>query len=335
MASPMAMPSGSAVLGRNVQGKAPPLRKLTALRKAFPTACYPLLCVEVSDSRRKGLSLEETLASFAARWAQLGHVNPPGAVSSSAQPPLWPPAGSPDRAPGVSGHLGAHQSSQGGPAAAMLAAGVEPEPLREGMAVFRGLLLPAMQQWLVQLYLAVGDSHRRSGFGCFESARGGRFALNYGHRAQYIDELSEFPPALRQLQAAIRAAVLDSGLCGDAPASVAIINYYGGRSNGMGWHVDADMDPPHVTPEEAQGSAVVSLSVGDACDFCYRTAGRGFSRGARQAAAGRVRLESGDVVVFGGPSRQVEHCVDGLYAGTRPKGLKMPPGRINITFRNW
>lgn len=217
------------------------------------------------------------------------------------------------------------QGSQAG----MLAACVQPEPLREGMAVFRGLVLPAMQQWLADLYAALGDSRRRSGFGCFERGRGGRLMLNYGHRAQYIDELSELPTALRELQVAIREVVQKSGLCGDAQASVAIINYYGERSNGMGWHVDADMDPPHVTPEEAQSSAVVSLSIGDACDFCYR------APGTRQGAVSRLLLESGDVLVFGGVSRQVEHCVDGIYDGRRPIGLRMPSGRINITFRNW
>jgi len=179
------------------------------------------------------------------------------------------------------------------------------------------------------MFLVVGDgSGSRADFGCFWQEGGGRMKLNYGHRAQYVDELAEFPATLRALHAATRDVVVASRICGDAPASVAIINYYGGRSNGMGWHVDADLDPPHVSPEDAQGSAVVSLSIGDSCEFCYR------GQGSRQVGQ-KVRLESGDVLVFGGPRRSVEHCVDGIHQGTRPPWLRMPRGRINITFRYW
>lgn len=226
------------------------------------------------------------------------------------------------------------------------------EFLREGMAIFRGLLSPTTQQWLADLFLFAGDSGQRGGFGCFNRRPDGRLVLNYGHRAQYVDELAEFPPAMRALQAGIRSRIRDAQFCGDAPASVAIVNYYGGASSGMGWHVDADTDPPHVAPEEAHGSAVVSLSIGDACDFCYRPAratvtspcrrgpdGKGSGKGSKaqpMQQEHRLRLESGDVLVFGGPSRDIEHCVDGLHgAGSRPPFLRMLPGRLNITFRNW
>merc|ERR1712060_281598 len=139
------------------------------------------------------------------------------------------------------------------------------------------------------------------------------------------------PAALREIQSGIQSLVESSRICSDAAASVAIMNYYGPRSSGMGWHVDADTDPPHVTCEVAQNSAVVSLSIGDSCDFCYRDAGGG--RGGKSEH--RVKLDSGDVLVFGGPSRSVEHCVDGIYKGSRPPDLRMLPGRINVTFRHW
>merc|ERR1712060_978174 len=125
------------------------------------------------------------------------------------------------------------------------------------------------------------------------------------------DEIQEFPPALRELHDALRTLVVESRLCGDCPASVAVFNYYGERSNGMGWHVDADTNPPNVSPEAAQKSAVVSLSVGAACDFYYRNQR---SDGSQQV----LRLNSGDVLVFGGPSRSVEHCVNGVYSAAMP-----------------
>lgn len=314
----------STLNNRNVQGKAPPLRKLTALRKAFPEACYPLLCVAVAESRQAQLSLDETLAAFGDRWSRLGSKNPPAALTASARtvrPPTMRCASQSVPAP----RAGRWNRSTSTPSAWVLPA-APLEQLRDGMAVFRGLLPPEVQQWLADLFFAVGDSGDREGFGCFSRAPGGRFVLNYGHRAQYVDEVVEFPGLFQELHRALRATVSSAEICGDAPASVAVVNFYGARSSGMGWHIDADSDPPHVSAEEAQGSAVVSLSIGDACNFCYRgSAGPG----------GEVRLESGDVLVFGGPSRSVEHRVAGIHHGCRPKELQMPRGRINITFRYW
>lgn len=57
------------------------------------------------------------------------------------------------------------------------------------------------------------------------------------------------------------------------------------------------------TPESLRAQLpVVSLSLGDAADFAY-----GSSPDAD--AAGSVRLESGDLLVFGGPGRMVFHAV--------------------------
>jgi alkylated DNA repair dioxygenase AlkB len=50
-----------------------------------------------------------------------------------------------------------------------------------------------------------------------------------------------------------------------------------------------------------------------------------------------VKLESGDVIVFGGPARMVFHAVPKIYPGTAPeqllKATGLRPGRINLTFR--
>jgi alkylated DNA repair protein (DNA oxidative demethylase) len=47
-----------------------------------------------------------------------------------------------------------------------------------------------------------------------------------------------------------------------------------------------------------------------------------------------VRLESGDLLVFGGPSRMIHHGVSGIVPHSRPPWLRMVPGRLNFTFRN-
>ena len=44
-------------------------------------------------------------------------------------------------------------------------------------------------------------------------------------------------------------------------------------------------------------------------------------------------LESGDLVVFGGPNRRIFHGVPKVHAGTGPMDLGLPPGRLSITVR--
>ena len=128
-----------------------------------------------------------------------------------------------------------------------------------------------------------------------------------------------------------RSAVLDGGdhKPGDhersgAPAytpDAALVNLYG-RGATMGLHQDRD---------EASLAPVVSLSLGDACTFRFGTPehrGRPYTD---------VRLESGDLVVFGGPSRMAFHGVPKVFDSTAPswcrEALGVEPGRVNITLR--
>jgi alkylated DNA repair protein (DNA oxidative demethylase) len=109
-----------------------------------------------------------------------------------------------------------------------------------------------------------------------------------------------------------------------APAytpDAALVNLYG-RGSTMGLHQDRD---------EASTAPVVSLSLGDACTFRFGTPehrGRPYTD---------VRLESGDLVVFGGPSRMAFHGVPKVFDGTAPawcrEVLGAEPGRVNITLR--
>ncbi|GAA1054491.1 alpha-ketoglutarate-dependent dioxygenase AlkB [Dietzia natronolimnaea] len=101
----------------------------------------------------------------------------------------------------------------------------------------------------------------------------------------------------------------------------ALVNLYG-RDATMGLHQDRD---------EASSAPVVSLSLGDACTFRFGTPhhrGRPYTD---------VRLESGDLVVFGGPSRMAFHGVPRVFDGTAPAWcrdvLGAGPGRVNITLR--
>jgi len=46
-----------------------------------------------------------------------------------------------------------------------------------------------------------------------------------------------------------------------------------------------------------------------------------------------VELRSGDLLVFGGPSRRIYHGVPKVLEGTAPSSLDLPPGRVSITLR--
>lgn len=107
------------------------------------------------------------------------------------------------------------------------------------------------------------------------------------------------------------------GGAGPYRPDVALINWYGPGAK-MGMHADRD---------EASPAPVVSLSLGDSCVFRFGTA----------AGRGRpwtdVVLGSGDLFVFGGPSRLAFHGVPRVLAGTADPAVGIEAGRFNITVR--
>ncbi|MGW1274438.1 alpha-ketoglutarate-dependent dioxygenase AlkB family protein [Streptomyces sp. NPDC002491] len=101
-----------------------------------------------------------------------------------------------------------------------------------------------------------------------------------------------------------------------AAYDIALVNFYDGDAR-MGMHRDAD---------EQSDAPVVSLSLGDSCVFRFgnpRTRTRPYTD---------VELRSGDLFVFGGPSRLAYHGVPRVLPGTAPPALGLT-GRLNITLR--
>jgi DNA oxidative demethylase len=86
----------------------------------------------------------------------------------------------------------------------------------------------------------------------------------------------------------------------------------------MGMHADKD---------ERSLAPVVSLSLGASCVFRF---GNTESRGRPWTD---VELESGDLFVFGGPSRLAYHGVPRVQPGTGDPGIGLAAGRLNITLR--
>jgi DNA oxidative demethylase len=122
--------------------------------------------------------------------------------------------------------------------------------------------------------------------------------------------VQEFPLWLGVLGA---EAALAAGYPDFAP-DVAIVNFYDARAK-MGLHQDRDERSP---------APVVSLSLGDTGNFRF---GNTENRGRPWTD---VALESGDLFVFGGPSRLAFHGVTRIRPGTSPLDLT---GRLNVTLR--
>jgi len=101
----------------------------------------------------------------------------------------------------------------------------------------------------------------------------------------------------------------------DRAPDCCLVNYYG-KGARMGLHRDAD--------EGDFAWPVLSVSLGDPARFRMG----GTERGGPTAS---VLLESGDVVVMGGPARLAYHGIDGIRFG----GSSLLPqgGRINLTCR--
>jgi DNA oxidative demethylase len=116
------------------------------------------------------------------------------------------------------------------------------------------------------------------------------------------------PPRLLQLWDEV------SGFAG--PPEACLINFYDDSAK-MGLHQDRD--------EGDFSAPVVSVSLGDDAQFRIG----GVQKGGPTA---RIRLRSGDVLVFGGPSRLAWHGIDRIYPGTSL--LLARGGRINLTLRH-
>jgi alkylated DNA repair protein (DNA oxidative demethylase) len=135
-----------------------------------------------------------------------------------------------------------------------------------------------------------------------------------GYRYQRHHPETERPwPAMPECVLEIWRALADY----PAPPEACLINLYDASAR-MGLHQDRD--------EAAMDAPVVSISLGSAARF---RAGR-----TRAGPAQSFTLESGDVLVLGGPSRLAFHGIDRVFSGTSPLP-PLPTGaeRINLTLR--
>ncbi|WP_093481027.1 MULTISPECIES: alpha-ketoglutarate-dependent dioxygenase AlkB [unclassified Streptomyces] len=125
-----------------------------------------------------------------------------------------------------------------------------------------------------------------------------------------------FPAWLDALARGAVADALGPAAVPAEPYDIALINFYDGDAR-MGMHRDGD---------ERSDAPVVSLSLGDGCVFRFG------NTDTRTRPYTDVELRSGDLFVFGGPSRLAYHGVPRVHPGTAPPWLGLA-GRLNITLR--
>jgi alkylated DNA repair protein (DNA oxidative demethylase) len=131
--------------------------------------------------------------------------------------------------------------------------------------------------------------------------------------------VAEFPAWLGDLARDAVAAAYEDDHAGAAyDPDCALINYYDATAK-LGMHRDQ---------EERVDAPVVSLSVGAACTFRFGNPVN------RRAPYVDVELRSGDLFVFGAPSRFAYHgVVPPVHPGTGDPALGLAGGRINYTIR--
>ncbi|WP_399881918.1 alpha-ketoglutarate-dependent dioxygenase AlkB family protein [Streptomyces sp. BBFR51] len=148
----------------------------------------------------------------------------------------------------------------------------------------------------------------------------GRHWYPYGYADTAVDgdgtPVKPFPAWLDDLARRAVTDALGADAVARAPYDIALINFYDADAR-MGMHRDAD---------ERSDAPVVSLSLGDTCVFRFG------NPETRTRPCTDTELRSGDLFVFGGPSRLAYHGVPRVHAGTAPPELGLT-GRLNITLR--
>jgi DNA oxidative demethylase len=136
-----------------------------------------------------------------------------------------------------------------------------------------------------------------------------------GYRYDRFDPLSghPWPPIPKLYSALAQHAARAAGYHGFTPDACLINRYEPGSR--LSLHQDRnerDLDAP-----------IVSVSLGLPATFLFG----GLQRGDRPR---RIRLENGDVAVWGGPTRLAFHGIDTLAEGDHPLTSR---ARVNLTFR--
>jgi len=205
-----------------------------------------------------------------------------------------------------------------------LVAGGGAEPLAEGATILRGFAEPSARALVDVIAKITAASPFRNmvtpggytmSVAMTNCGRLGWVTDRRGYRYDPLDPLSGEPwPALPPIYRDLATRAADAaGYAGFEPDACLVNRYEPGTR--LSLHQDRN--------ERDFTAPIVSVSLGLPAVFLF-----GGAR--RQDRASRVRLESGDVVVWGGPTRLTFHGVAPLADGEHPRLGRL---RINLTFR--
>jgi alkylated DNA repair protein (DNA oxidative demethylase) len=198
------------------------------------------------------------------------------------------------------------------------------EPLEDGAVLLRGFASGVAAALVAEIgriageapfrHLTVPGGHTMS-VAMTNCGRVGWVSDRSGYRYDPVDPASGQPwPPMPSLFADLAArAAEEAGFHAYDPDACLINRYAAGAK--LGLHQDRDEDDP-VSP-------IVSVSLGVPATFLW--GGKKRSEPVR-----RLRLESGDVAVWGGPARFVYHGVAAVKAAEHPLTGAV---RLNLTFR--
>ena len=210
--------------------------------------------------------------------------------------------------------------------------------LQPGLVLIKNGLPIAEQIKLTEIALKHGENPD-TGFWRIDQL--GQKVLNQAprapHRGRIYDALGKYPPILTELcqKNLVRAAQFDSSIK-PIDATHFILLYYQTlaeppNSGYIPWHQDKD---PNDGDDD---QPVVSFTIGDSCDFLVCNGRPQISsthpRSNPVNLAHRILFESGDVLIFGGPSRTIYHSIYEMHNDTAPKSLPLRDARLNFTFR--
>jgi len=175
------------------------------------------------------------------------------------------------------------------------------------------------QIWLANYALNAGS---RPDNGFWTITPDGQRHLNSDKgRGRIYDAITNFPDydavlALCQEMVAT-ARIHDSKMPEMTPTHLLLLYY--ATADGMYWHSDNDRN------DGDNNHPIVSITIGNACDFGYKLFGKGETM---------LRLESGDIIIWGGVNRMLPHCVDKVHMDTCPSYLPIKNARLNFTYRD-
>jgi len=214
----------------------------------------------------------------------------------------------------------------------------------EGLFLVQNLVSMTKQEELLELVLDLGqrdagfytptfDEHHRLQLDMFCMGRHWDCRKNcYSQTRDDYDGLPvlELPGSLRRLVAGILADIHQKSkqrLVPDLCPDICLVNRYRAQGGSLGLHQDNSESEASIMA----GLPVVSISLGNTGRFTFRHG----TEGPEQS----MLLRSGDVFVFGGPSRLVFHGVSGTLPGSAPRKLQElmagEPCRISLTFRQY